>query len=156
MAKVPKQIEPAFDPNPPVGDKIFSYYILTEPASPSAAPPNALDKVQYQRQGEYVQQFLHDDPANFIRPWGYVTYDHELTFNEIYQYNLYHFDPVKRSLYDTWILLGRDTAKMRTFFTHFFKAIEGDPEMHRLRLAIRLVGQDWTLAKVRSEIKDIK
>ena len=154
MVKV-KQIEPSLDPSPSFDNNIYSYYILSEPESPSPAPPNARDKVQYQRRGAFVQQFLHDAPNDFRRPWGYVTYARELTFNEIDEYNLLHFDPIQRALFDLWKLFDKDTVKLLTFCTKFFNVIEGDPKRERLTMANKLADGKWTLKQVRAAIKRI-
>jgi len=147
-----KQIEPSLDPNPPETNERHSYYILKEPSSPSIAPPNAVDKVQYQRQGAYVQQYLHDDSSDFRRPWGFVTYERELSFEEIDEYNLLHYDPAQRALFDLWKLFKKDKVKLLAFFTHYFDVIKDDPKRERLDLAYKL---EWTLKEVKAEIKRI-
>lgn len=148
--KIPKQIEPAIDPNAPATDNRFSYYILEEPNSPSVAPPNALRVVQYRR-----RQFLHDDPDDFRRPYGFAEYERELTFEDIDKYNLLPFDHDQIILFDLWKSFGKDKVKMAQYFTMFFKVMEDDPQGNRLKLASKLITETWSLKKIKSTIKSI-
>lgn len=147
----PKQIEPAIDPNAPVSDNRFSYYILEEPNSPSVTPPNAIRVVQYQR-----RQFLHDDPDDFRRPYGFAEYERELTFNELDEYNLLPFEKDQILLFDLWQDFGKDKVKLLAFLASFFKMTEGDPKRRRIGMVTKLAMDKWTLKKAQAEVKKIQ
>lgn len=149
--EIPEQQLPILDPNPPTTDNRYSYYILEEPNSPSVAPPNALQISQYRR-----RQFLHDDPEDFRRPYGFCEYERELTFTELDQYNLLPFDPNMIAMFDLWQSFEQDGTALLAFFVRFFKVIEADPKLSRLKLATRLARKGWTLRTVKTLIKDIK
>lgn len=150
-AAIPKQVEPAINPNLPTTDERHAYYILQEPSSPSVAPPNAIRVVQYKR-----RQFLHDDPEDFRRPYGFAEWENELTFSEIYAYNLLPFDRDLIFLYDLWVEFGKDKKKLLNFFTQFSKIITGDPKRRRLDLAIKLVMGKLSLKKIMEMVKKIE
>lgn len=147
---IPVQIEPSIDPHTPITSEVHSYYILEEPNSPSVAPPNAIRKVQYKR-----RQFLHDDPDDFRRPYGYVDYENELSFEEIDKYNLLPFDRTQILLYDLWQSFGKDKPRMLKFFEYFFKAVLGDTDGHRMKSATKLSELNWTITDARKAIKKI-
>lgn len=149
--EIPAQIEPAIDPDEPTTAERHSYYLLQEPKSPSVAPPNALRVVQYAR-----RQFLHDDPDDFRRPYGFVEYERELTFKEIAEYNLLPFDRDDILLFDLWQSFGQDKAKMQSFFIQYFKVTKGDVEGERMKLASKLITGEWSLGKVKAAIKAIQ
>lgn len=148
--KIPKQILPIIDPNASEGDDRYLYYLLEEPNSPSVAPPNAAKVVQYAR-----RQFLHDDPDDFRRPYGYAEYSRELTFEDIDNYNLLPFDRDQIILFDLWKSFNKDKVKMAQFFTLFFKIMEDDPQGNRLKMASKLITETWSLKKIKSTIKSI-
>lgn len=148
---IPKQQLPVIDPNKPEGDATYRYYILEEPKSPSVTPPNAIRVVQYAR-----RQFIHSEDEDYRRPYGYVDYSHELTFGELDAYNLLPFDPDQITLFDLWQSFEKDKAVLLIFFGGFFEVIEGDPELYRLGLAIKLAGREWTLKKAKAAVKRIK
>lgn len=149
--EIPSQIQPAIDPNPPTTDSRYSYYILEEPNSPSVAPPNAIRVTQYRR-----RQFILDDPEDYRRPYGYAEYERELTFGELDQYNLLPFDPNMIAMFDLWQSFEQDGTALLAFFVRFFKVIEADPKLSRLKLATRLARKGWTLRTVRALIREIK
>lgn len=151
MTDKPKQIEPAIDPEPPTkGSERFQYYLLEKPNSPSVTPPNAVTVVQYKR-----RQFLHDDPNDFRRPYGYCEYERELSFTEIDKYNLLPFDPEQILLFDLWQSFDKDKRKMMEFFNRLFGETETDPDRRKPIAANKLIELGWTPAKIQKALESI-
>lgn len=150
VRNIPKQVEPVLDPNEPITDNRHTYYILEEPQSPSVAPPNALRVVQYKR-----RQFLHDDPDDFRRPYGFAEYERELSFEDIDKYNLLPFDHDQIILFDLWKSFNKDKTKMAQYFTQYFKIMEDDPLGNRLKMTSKLITETWSLKKIKTTISKI-
>lgn len=149
--KMPKQIEPQLDPEKPTSKNRYLYYLMEKPNSPSITPPNAVRVVQYEK-----AQYLHDAPYDFRQPYGFVEYDHELTFQEVEDYNLLPFDRDTIIFYDLWRLCSKNTKRMEAAFDQYFRMLKEDPEGKCVGMVINLVTNGWTSPKVKAAVKKLK
>lgn len=146
------QIEPLLDPEPPKTENRYHYYLLEKMHSPPIATQNAIRWRAYHSPRPLRQGGLPDSR----KAYGFIEYEEKLTWTDLKRYNMYPFDRTESLLFDSWLALGEDKAKLAAYFKQFLKVIEDDPDLSRIESALGLVYWGWTPKQIMAAIEAIE
>jgi hypothetical protein len=141
----PTQVGNLLDQDEPAGEERYRYYLLEPRKSP---PISVSDAVSWQPYEPPKYLYPPDVPYSNRVAFGEITYAFPLTWAQLAEFNLLPVEEAEAYLYDLWREFGRDIADLIAFFEQVTQTTTDDPELRRLRLAIKLISQGWNLAKI--------